>query len=444
MDACKSLSSQELIKLSEKKAVQMADKRVEPLNGLIENIYSFQRHVPIIDKERIFSGKKDVAQTIFKSPTSTDIQNILLSSGTSGQFSFGVSSQKEANESAQFIDVLFHYFFDILNRKTLLINCLAQAVKLPASSTITVEVGPRSDSLIYILTHLAKEFDQLIIVGDNYFLKSALEEAADNGVDLKKLNIHLVLGGVFLPENVRAHLLRVLQKEEKNTTTKILSSMGISEFGLNLFFESDETIALRQLAIHDPLFRSSLIDQDAPGFTPLFFNYFPQIYYLEELNHDLIITSLKKSNKLPLIRYNTKDKGKIIAYNLLEQILKEFNIKENILPPFKSPLVMIYGKCQSVAFNGTAVYPEQILEALFKDYTSALKITGLFKMDPKNNGLVIHIQLKPGQKPTKILNNVLDQLISEELSFEVPLQLHTFEEFPYGRDIDYQRKFQYL
>jgi phenylacetate-CoA ligase len=392
----------------------------------VVTLEDFQKLVPLMDKQKIFD------QTVFPLPANT--QSILLSSGSTGTFSFGLNSSKDNTLNTEFLNVMFNYFFNIFQERTLIVNCLSQAVNLPSINATIIEIGPRSDSMIYALKQFAPLFGQTIIVGDNYFIKNALEDGLGK-LDYKKLQIHLILGGVYLPENLRTHLLHLLQ----NPNAIIISSMGISEFGLNLFFESKELIQLRRLVKNDEKLRQRLLTAGYPSYLPMFFNYFPQNYFIEENQHNIVITNLNSKALLPLIRYNTFDQGRIVFYNELKGLLPE---DSELLPPFKSPLVLMYGRANCLApFN---IYPEQIQEGIYEDSELACQATGYFRLNLKEHKPYIEIQLKKGIGVSEELMKAFSAVIFKQTRLECLVTLYSYMDFPYGMELDYERKFKFL
>lgn len=411
----------------------------------VNDLASFKKNVPIINKHSIFRPYRG---NLLDKSTLQNIQDILLSSGASGTFSFGLSNENKNKNNTEFLEALFNDNYQILKRRTLIINCFGQ-IKLPSLYATVLQTGPRADALLYALKNLSPAFDQTIIIADNYFIKNSLEEGLNEKLDYSKLKIHLIIGGVYLPENLRAHLAKILHIDfNQFETGSIISSMGISEFGLNLFFSSQETVRLRRLAQNNPELRRLLCDANLPPYLPMFFNYFPQLIFLEEINQDLVITNLDTSSQLPLIRYNSQDKGKIIPYNELKNILESLNIKGDYLPRFRSPLVLIYGKDSHIETPNGPLYPAQIQEALYSEFDIGSKTTGYFRLNSENNGkeVKLEIQLKRGLLADEYLTARFKQILHNHIPLKpnLNLKLYAYQNFPYGMELDYERKFKYI
>jgi phenylacetate-CoA ligase len=408
----------------------------------VTTIESFKKYVPLLDKQTVFNSQ--LPPLIFEDLNSEVCSNILLSSGTSGHFSFGIHSRDRADKDAQALNIIFDHYLNILSKKTLIVNCLTSAVHLPSLDATIVEIGPKTDALLYILKNLAPSFEQTVLIGDNYFIKNALEDGLTVGIDYSELQIHLVLGGIYLPESLRKHLRTILYKNTENLYHGyILSSMGISEFGVNLFLESEETIRLRQWSAQNPLSAKKLFGADSPDYLPMFFNYFPQSIYLEEIGGHLVITNLDTKDPLPLIRYNTKDKGRVIPYDELLKLSSEEKALKNMLPPFKSPLVLIYGKEECVRLGDKNIYPHQVQQGLYEDFDSALKTTGYFRLRTAHGQLTLDIQLKKGIHPSDKLVEQFRRSALKYISSETSIVLYPYHEFPYGMELDYERKFAF-
>ncbi len=406
-------------------------------NSEISTIDSFKRNVPILDKEAIFNSNLSLDMELSHQE---NYPRLLLSSGSSGNFSFGLSYKSETVKDAEFLNVLLDSYFGILTKKTLIINCLT-VVHLPDVDATICEIGPRTDSLLYLLQTVSPQFDQTIILGDNYFIKNALEDGLTLKINYPALHIHLILGGVYLPENLRRHLKNILNGQSDTNESLIFSSMGISEFGLNLFFESEETIRLRQY-IESGDGKAKFLEHDDPDYTPMVFNYFPQMFFIEEIQKELVVTSFNTQSFVPLIRYNTRDRLKIISYEVLEKITTSDSHLKSSLPPFKSPLILMYGKNEHAQFNGIKVYPPQIQKALYGDFSLAIQTTGYFRINSLEK--TIEIQLKKGIVPTEELKHRFQTAIHQQIAIHLPINLYAYQQFPYGMDLDYQRKFKYL
>src|SRR5262249_22666994 len=109
------VSPEKVIEISERKAVAAFNRashsvayyrnylRAHGLEGrTLWSIDEFKSIVPIIDKNTIYN-QDETPRHLFNRANIDRIQSILLSSGSSGMFSFGLSSQKEAKANTAFL-----------------------------------------------------------------------------------------------------------------------------------------------------------------------------------------------------------------------------------------------------------------------------------------------------------------------------------------------------
>lgn len=406
----------------------------------INTLKEFKEKVPIFKKEDIFSDFINIEELI---PGGLDNFNyILLSSGHSGHFSFGLSNLRETKETNFLLEALLDYNFKISKRKTLLINALAWGVKISPGKLILVDTGPRIDSLCYLLKTFSPKFEQSIILAEGTFIKNALEEAKNSGINLRNLKINLILGGTFLPESLREYLGSLLDLAiDKNPHQLIVSSLGISEFGLNIFHETYNTIRLRRRCLKEEELRRLLFLKEIP-FYPSIFLHYPRAFYVEEIAQKIVITSLRRETGLFLLRYNTQDKGYLIDFKTLKDILEKTHHQE-LQPEFRLPLVIVYGRDTPLSLKDRVIFPTQIQEIIY-DRELAYLTTGYFYLSSEGNRLRVELQLKKDITPHLEIKKKFERKILGVLNIEGEILLYRYRDFPYGMDIDYLRKFKYL
>ncbi len=143
---------------------------------------------------------------------------------------------------------------------------------------------------------------------------------------------------------------------------------------------------------------------------------------------------------MPLIRYNSKDRGKLLPYKKL----KELQIQEKYLPPFNSPIALIYWRGDFVEFNDKKVYPELIQEGLYSDDEVASSTTGNFRLINAGEAPNLHIQLKKGVAINEDLKSKFYSSISNYIYSEIPITFNLYMYFPFEMGLDYERKFKHI
>ncbi|MEK6715750.1 MAG: hypothetical protein AABY43_06910 [Candidatus Omnitrophota bacterium] len=389
----------------------------------IYDIYDFRRKVPVLDKQKVFTAYMGRVEKLCNTAYFSDISEIVSSSGHSGLFSYGLNNRSAQRRFTEFSDVMLDYTFGISDKKTLLINALPMGIKINSDYLAAANTGPRDDTIICLLNEFASKFEQVIIAADNNFAKNMLEDAICLGVDIKKTKIHLILGEEILAENIRSYLAYLLGQDlDRPDSAFIGSSFGIAELGLNLMFETKETISLRRQMQKDEPYKMC----------PEIFHYFPTRIYIEELksenDRELVMTNLDENAVLPLIRYNTKDCGRVIVRN------PELSID--------LPVVELYDRDKFMTSGGAIIMPQLIEEALFSDFSIPPYITKYFRLSNINSKLNIDIQLKKTKEQNPSFIEKIESVLSSFLKVPFTVKIYPYYSFPYGMEVDYERKFR--
>lgn len=417
----------------------LKEKNVKP--RLIKDEGTFRQLVPVIDKE-IFSlyPLRELCQKAMLEKAKI----FSTSSGFSGKFSYSLTTAGELKNLSSLADFLLDYHFHTSAKKTMVISCLAMGVKVYTNLALA-EVSVRPDLVLALIDKLSNDFQQFILIGNPLFLKAVLEKAQEEGFNLKSKDIFIVMGEEWFPENLRSYLLGLLGRDSKESGDRLIigSNMGICELGLSLFRESRETINIRRKASEDEKFRAALFGEDATA-CPILFQYNPFQIFLEEIDNSLVFSTLSKDALIPLMRYDSKDKGRIISYERLKEILREFNY-ERYLPKMHLPLVAVEGrKDKFLEVKERRIYPEEIKESLCSDFQMASATTGYFRMGKESGQLKIEIQLKEDKAPSEELKRKFKAAIARFAPEDFNLTLYPYKDFPYGMGLIYEQKFKYI
>ena len=451
----------QLMRLSEDKAVRAFKnaainipayraylKQHNVLSEGINSIDAFKEKVPIINKEKTFKLCSNEIKKLCLRGELRDVKTVISSSGHSGCFSFGLNTERELRSAQNEIDIALESIFSVKKKKTLLVNALPMGVKVNSALTTVVDTSVRSDIVLAVVKTFWRCYDQIIIVAENSFAKKILEEGQEEGIDWKDHTIHLVLAEEILPENLRSYLANLLgvDLDSKKPKSIIGSSFGISEFGLNIFFETLQTIGLRRLMQHDDKLKQALIGKEG-NCLPMIFQYNPLRFFVEETkvqdHSHLVLTSLDCKTILPLIRYDIEDDGNILSYESLKQILESQEYLE-YLPELKLPLAIIWGRQTLTTPQGLALRPGIIKETLYKNFETAKMITGYFRLSISGDELKIEIQLRHGRNVSAELEHAVKEILAKNLAIKTNIVFYPYREFPYGMELDYERKFEYI
>ena len=378
--------------------------------------------------------------------TLDNLMGVLTSSGHSGNFAYGLTTWDQGKATPDLLDLALQGAFQIDEKKTLLLNCLPMGVRFPTNSVTQAEVSVREDMALALISKFSPNYDQVIIVCDPLFLKLLMDEADTWQVDWRKIHKHLIIGEEVFGENYRNYVGQKMNIDPDDPATGIIgSSMGVGELGLNLCFETVETIALRRAINRTPALRQELFgcrDDNDP--LPMLFAYNPLSYYLEAQDCDaegygrLLVSILDKNCPIPLFRYISGDEVKLLDTSDITTAFKAVGLPIPILP--KMPLICIRGRQKDRLSTGLHI--SVVKDALYQDSDFADRITGAFRMD-RDHPDRLHIQLRRGQRPETIDTPALSSgdrvLIPAD-----NITLWDYDAFPFGKTIDYERKFSYL
>ncbi len=444
-DNIKAYGEKRLIPAFKRAATRMpAYTKLLSNNGInykdINTIEDFQKNVPIFTKKDFFVDTPMDELCVDK-----NIQSLKLavtSSGFSGVFSFGMSTEKDQKQIVFSIDTILDYIFKVSEKKTFMINCVPMGVKVPTSLPMA-ETSVRSDMALAILKKFNPYFEQFLILGDPHFLKKIIEDGIEQGVDWKSMPVSLIAGQDWFSENFRLYLADLLGIDFNCPDSSFFgANMGIAELDLSLFHESIFTVRLRQELQTNARLREKLLGKDTK-IAPIIFHYYPHKVFLETTqNNELIFTMINPDNFVPLIRYNSQDQGATHSYDKVKNILIEENC-QHLIPELKLPLVSIAGRTgRSITVHGKNVTPEEIKEGLYSDFQVAFLTTGYFKLSPKdNNEGKIEIQLKKGVNQTEELKKIFTKALLKYVDTDLETQFYDYQDFPYAMELDYERKF---
>lgn len=414
-----------------------------PIDAVCD-IPSFKAHVPIVTKEMIFTdnGLRDLCVE----GTFDSMRSIMTSSGFSGLFAYGISSTRNRQETIFGLDTTLEYTFQTTRKKTLFINCLPMGVTIPTTLPVA-DTSVRSDMALAIISKLEHEFDQFLCISDPHFLKKLLEDGIEQGLDWKKINIHLITGDDWVPETFRTYLGNILGTDWNSCNRGFVGgTMGVCELGLSLFHESIHTIRIQRVAYDNSELRHALFGNEI-DILPTLFHYYPHRTYLE-LHDDgqgpgeLLVSTLGNSLLMPMFRYNVKDLALLIPYDRLVNILNDFGLS-HLAPDLKLPLVAVFGRSgRSIVTSAGSVTPEQIKEEIYRDATVAAATTGHFTLSQDGDSVLIEVQLKKGVMSEPAINERFRGALLRNSTATSQIKLYQYQQYPYQMEMDYERKFK--
>lgn len=364
----------------------------------VGTLADFMTLAPLLDKTNTF--QRFPLDQLCAPGALGDLASVLTSSGHGGRFSYGLISRGQHATGPEMIDRAMDHAFAIDSRRTLAINCLPMGVVFSSHRMTVATVSVREDMAIGLVEAFAPYFEQLVLVGDPLFLKRLTDYAADQGVDWGRYRVNVVIGEEIFGEHYRAYLAQRLGLDPGQPQRGyIMSSMGVGELGLHLFFETPATIALRRAAHRRPEFCRALLGTDPADTTlPLLFTYHSERTFLEIVEPDrdgfggLAVSLLEDEAPLPLLRYQTGDVGRLLDAAQVRTACARHGVPcPDALP---GALLAIRGRAKEVLPNGRHV--GQYKDALYARPELARWLSGAFRLE-FSDGLVLHVQAARGR-----------------------------------------------
>jgi phenylacetate-CoA ligase len=403
-------------------------------NASISNIETFKNQVPLSEKSSIFQS--DLRELPIHLKNFDTVKTILVSSGSSGNFSFGLKSEKEINAVSKEADFALESYFSGKSKKTMIINCLPMGSRVYCSIDCS-DVGPhpaRAQAAIAMAKRLG--YEQVFVVSLGHIFLKELLEYNHSQYEFTWKNVFFFTGGEFFPESARSYLLEILgDQDPKDKRPRIGNSGGVTELMLNsLFFESPDLIKIRQAMSRNPKLRELICGRETP-YTPSLFVWNPLTSYLELIDGFITITNLDKNSLAPLVRYKLEDRGQFIEHDHLRESLRKVGL-ESLFPKEKLPLLLFWGR----SLTGK----EHIIqELIYSDRHTVKLVTGNFVL----NGQELSIQLKRGVKTTSALDETISSfsnIIQSNLGISVETRFKEFEVFDHNMSMNYENKFSYM
>jgi len=292
--------------------------------------------------------------------------------------------------------------------------------------------GVSAQEIIKAVKQLGPYYDQIIIGSYGPFLKDTLDEAKKDGLDWKKYNLGFIFAAEVFSESFRDYVAKTTGIS--NIYTHALNQYGTVDLGTMSYETPLSILARRQAYQHKPLF-----DQVFNKIfrVPTLTQFFPDMFYFEDDNGDLICSAY---SGLPLVRYDLKDRGKVISYKAMLQNFDDHGLDLKKLAQIEKidytiwqlPFVYVYERRDlSVSFYAFTIYPETIRRALLRT-TLETYVTGRFTMevncdDAHNQRLDINVELKSGIRNVKSLKQTVTDTLVEQLKIENSPYQKTYE-----------------
>ncbi len=402
--------------------------------------------LPVLTKANTF--ERFTLRELCKPLPANDLGEVLTSSGRSGSgsrsFGFRLGSRQQLRDAWFDIDMGLQDVFGVDEKTTLLVNCLPMGVTFQSRAVTVANVSVREDMACSILRDVGPRFEQTVLCTDPLFIRRILDEARSTGVDWNALNTSVVLGEEMLVESQRDFLAARMGIDIDQDSQRLIgSSFGLGELGLNLLFETRETIRMRRAMRNNPVLQTNVCGSHQTESMPALFCYNPLRSHIEVINPaadgfgELCITMLDNQAVIPLPRYATGDAARLVNHDEMKVAMPGHGMDLPWLP-----MIALKGRIKDRGDEGPAV--ESIKELIYLDHDVADHLTGAFRLSRnETNGFVLILQAHAQTIETTDLLTKIRYVFAEHGHGALEIELKASADFPWRPSLDFERKFPY-
>jgi phenylacetate-CoA ligase len=345
---------------------------------------------------------------------------------------------------ADAIDGALDAAFDVRSRPTLALNCLPMGVTFGSRCMTVATTSVREDMAAALVEAFGAEFAQILLVADPLFLKRLVDHARHIGLDWSRHRVQAVVGEEVFGERFRGYMADRLGLDLADPHgTWLMSSMGVGELGLHLFYETRALVSLRRLAATTPALAQDLMGAagDVHG-TPLCFTYDPGRIYVEvdapgaDGFGPLLVSMLDPDLPIPLLRYQTGDVARVLDAGDVRAVLRRHGA--SLVGDLPDDVVLVRGRAREALPDGShvAIYKD----AIYADAAIADELTGAVRVTLDGTGMTMHVQRVPGGRGHAGMIDGLRQALPTSAR-TTAIEVWPYERFPFGMTLDYERKF---
>lgn len=398
----------------------------------IKTIKDF-KNIPLTDKDN-YINKYKLSELCWDGK----IENsyfLSASSGSTGIPNFWPRSPEQTFQGASISELIYREYFECDKKSTLYIVAFAMGMWIAgtymAMSTewvsqkgypITVVTpGTNKEEILRLIKMGTENYKQIILIGYPPFVKDVVDFGIEKGVDWKNIKIKFMFSGEAISERWREHLAS--KTNFGNILTGSINIYGSADVGL-IAHETAVTTYLRRKAFEDKNVLKDLYHSER---VPSVNQFDPRLRYFEKVGEHLIVTA---PSGLPLVRYDTKDEGGVMYFDVAKSILRErgVDVEDDFRKMkisrllWRTPMVYLFGRGKFTTTIYVAnVYPENVKlvlehESIEKDVTGKFVIYTVEKKDHTPQ-MVLRVELAEGrQKGNLVLAEKIRKVFVSEVA----------------------------
>jgi len=218
--------------------------------------------------------------------------------------------------------------------------------------------GPDLDKILHTLEFFGPK-PSYLVCGYPPFMKRLLDAMREAGFPLADYEIHVIVGGEGMTEELRRYLLQGFRTCH--------SGYGASDLELGIAVETHESIWIRGLLNDDGAVRREILAGDHR--VPMVFQYNPLTHFLETNERDELLVTLNHSQVLsPRVRYNIGDEARLVTRRELLGRLRDLGHDSARLDhdTVSLPYLILFGRRdQTISIMGANIYAEDVERVVY-------------------------------------------------------------------------------
>lgn len=399
----------------------------------IVTLEDFIKFVPLLEKEDIFPVYS--IQELCQDGNIDSLASAIVSSGTSGVFSFGLLSHRDVALQKETLDTLLRTLFNTENNPPIIINALPMGVSF-ASKYPVIPTSVRSDIVLKVIELFKNTTYQIIIITDPHFLKKIVEEGKEQGFLWSSIHMSCIIGGVGFSDSYTTYMEQLLNEpilevsQPEGFRNQIFGTMGVTEVGLNIFGSTPDLSLIRHFLQHNKSALQKIIGIPNNTVSPALMYTMSSSVFVEVCNADehgvgdIVMTHLDTELKTILIRYKTGDRGKFIDSSELASV-------SGIQPILPFPIVAVLGRSTETK---VVLTPAEVKELLYLNHEYMQKITGHFIITDATGGsrkITVQMKKEIASHEERMINSLLVTGVA-------------YHEFSHDVELSYENKWKHF
>jgi phenylacetate-CoA ligase len=361
---------------------------------------------------------------------------VTMTSGTGGPALFWPRFAEQNHQWLRGMTAMFEDHFHIRERQTLMVAALALGAwgfgasialvgqrifaDLGIRGTMVTPGLSQEDTLRYV-AQLGPHYDQTLLISYPALVPTLLEAGAQQGISWPGLNVGIFTSGEGVSEAQRERIFELIGKDPERLEG-FLSGFGVTEVGGLLGHETHLCLLLRRLCARDPALTATLFGSDV---MPSLNQYDPRSRFLQVEDGELLLTM---SGAVPLVRYNTHDRGGLLALDEVVAACRErgydlaAELRARGFGPAvwrARPFMYVFGRSDAIIVHGGNIYLDEVARVIEAPELRTSS-TGKFELSSAaaaDGRVTVHlaVELRPDAAATDVLQALYERAVLDGL-----------------------------